>query len=153
MVSASAFLLALNTGTPEPSGSTFMLTCYVISPKVILTFMFSTHSLMFELVACSLFEFGHSPKAITEASRGSQTLSRFLGVTFARSALSTEAREDFGWLECAICKFCSALDTLSDMMSKNMLAMMSSEETSSACISSLDNTSTSLANGLVVGSH
>ena len=129
VMSASAFLQVLNTGTPEPSGSASMLNFGVISPKVIPTFMFSTHSLMSELIACSLFQFGQSPKAITEASRGGQTLSRFMGVSFARSALSTEAREYFGWLEYAICKFCSALDTLSDMMSKNMLAIISPKET------------------------
>ena len=112
MVSANTFLLALNTGTPEPSGYAPTLTCGVISLRVMTTFMFATNSVVFALVARSLFEFGQSPKAITEVFRGGHTLSRFPRVALARPALSEVALEVFGWLACAIRKFCSALDVI-----------------------------------------
>ena len=66
-------LLELNTGTPEPSGSAPMLDSGVALPNSVPTLLLSTHSMMFVLISCSLFEFGQSLPAITEASRGGQT--------------------------------------------------------------------------------
>ena len=116
-MSASVFRLALNTGAAEPSGSAAMLTSGVISPRVIPTFMFSTH-----LLFPNGLEFGHFLNAITEVFRGNHEL---LGVPLAKSAPSEDALEEFGWLECAIREFCLAFDTLSDMTSsENMFATM-----------------------------
>ena len=85
-------LLALNTGTPEPTGSNAILNPGVTLPNVIpaLMMVHPTHYLMIELVAWILFEFGQSPKAITEASRGGQTLPKFV----AELALSKETRDE-----------------------------------------------------------
>ena len=111
--------------------------------------MFSTHLLMFELVATSLFEFGQSPVAITEAFRGGHTLSLFMGVWLAITRLSGDACEELDWFACAMRQFCSALDTLSDISSsKNMLAIVSGCATST-CVLSLCQSSMSLENGLV----
>ena len=113
------------------------------------TFMFFTHLLMFELVATFLFEFGQSPVAITEAFRGGHTLPLFMGVWLAISALSGDACEELDWFACAMRKFCSALDTLSDISSsKNMLVTVSGGATST-CLLSLYQSSMSLAIGLV----
>ena len=104
---------------------------------------------MFELVATSLFEFGQSPVAITEAFRGGHTLSLFIGVWLAISALSGDACEELDWFACAMRKFRSALDTLSDISSsKNLLVIVSGGATST-CVLSLCQSSMSLANVLV----
>ena len=104
---------------------------------------------MFELVVTSLFEFGQSPVAITEAFRGGHTLSLFMGVWLAISALSGDACEELDWFACAMRKFCSALDTLSDILSsENLLAIVSGGATST-CVLSLCQSSMLLANMLV----
>ena len=43
--------------------------------------------------------FSQTPKAVMEASRGDQRLSRFMAVPFAKLALSEHAREEFSWLK------------------------------------------------------
>ena len=113
------------------------------------TFIFSTHLLISELVATSLFEFGQSPVTITEVFRGGHTLEWFMGVSLASSVLSKDIFEEFAWLVCAICEFCSMLDTLSDITSsKNRSAIISSGAIS-ACVLRVCNSSMLFANGLV----
>ena len=144
----NAFLLALNTGSPEPSGSAPKLNSGVILPEVAPELMLFSHWLIFELVTCSLFEFGQSPKATTEESRGGQVLPGFKEMPSTCLAPSDEARDEFVLLTSTISEFCSAFDTLSFKISKNMFAIMSSE-TFSTRARSLDNSSTSLVNRFV----
>ena len=109
-----------------------MLDPGVTLPNVLPTLILSTPFLMFELVACSVFEFGQTPKATSEVFNGGHTLERFMVVV----ALSEDVWEEFAWLEGKIYKFCSALDALSGLTSyKIMIAIMSSVAISARALS------------------
>ena len=149
-VSPKISLLVSNTGSPEPNGFVFVIEWGVASPHFIPTFMFSTHLLMSELDAISLFEFGQSPEAITEVFRGGHALSVFLGVWLAISALSGDAGEEFAWFACVMRKFCSALDMLSDISSSKNMSVVVFVGVDSTSMLILCQSSISLANGLVV---